>query len=292
MRSLTLAEARAAKYKDPLRITAWLDTALKKEQEKYKKCPVTPDLVPRHEVSQGWGFVVAGYFLVEQSFKAILYVRNKRICRIHELLRLFNSFDQYDQDTLREYFTDFKAASGGHISIFPFTTLDDFLENLDGDKVGRNHIGSFDWRYFIIEENRSREMPLVSVEYLHEITYGSTRVVEHSAFGHSAPRQFSYSWRMQRERTKKYIHWYTVRRNSEGWNDLGDRVEILWGPDYRDRYDLYVFRDKRIASKFATLPSDIDLPVVDKRTEIEVFDVQQGLRSIGVSHAPSPADSL
>ena len=31
-------------FKDHLRITAWLDAALKKEKEKYKKCPVTPDV--------------------------------------------------------------------------------------------------------------------------------------------------------------------------------------------------------------------------------------------------------
>ena len=137
-----MAEAKVANYKEPLRITAWLDTALEKEKEKYQKCPVTPDLVPGHEVAQGWGFVIAGYFLVEQSFKAILFVRDKQICRIHELLRLFNSLDQCDRDTLREYFTDLRATSGGHISNFPFTNLDEFLENLDGDKVGRNHIGS------------------------------------------------------------------------------------------------------------------------------------------------------
>lgn len=254
-----------------------MDTALKKEQEKYKKCPVTPDLVPGHAVAQGWGFVVAGYSLVEQSFKAVLYVRDKRICRIHELLWLFNSLDQYDQDTLREYYTDFKAASGGHISNFPFASLDEFLENLDGDKVGRNHIGSFDWRYFLIEENRGRDMPMVSVEYLHEITFGATRIVENSVFGHSTPLQFTHSWRMRQKRIRKYDHWYTVRMNSNGWDDLGDRVEVLWGPDYRDRYDLYVFRNKKIVSKFGILPSDIDLPVVDKRREIEVFNPEQGL---------------
>ncbi len=32
-------------FKDPLWIVAWLDTALKKEKEKYAKCPIIPDMV-------------------------------------------------------------------------------------------------------------------------------------------------------------------------------------------------------------------------------------------------------
>ena len=277
---MVLADNRTTNYKDPLRITAWLDTALKKEKEKYKRCPVTPDLVPGHEAAQGWGFVVAGYFLVEQAFKAILYVGDKHVLRIHELLKLFNSLEQCDRDILREYYTDFQAAIGGHIASFPFRRLDDFLENLDGDRVGTTHTGSFDWRYFLIEKNRSREMPLVSVDYLHEIVYGSTRIVEHCVLGHSAPLQFTYSWRIRRKRTNKYRDWFNVRMNSGEWDDLGDRAEILWGPDYRDRYDVYVFRDKGIESRFAKIPSDFGLPVVDKRREIEAFDAEQGPRSI------------
>ena len=267
---------------------AWLDTALKKEKEKYEKCPVTPDLVPGHEVAQGWGFVVAGYFLVEQSFKAILYVRDKQVARIHDLSNLFNSLDQYDQDTLREYYVDFRATIGGHIATFPFKRLDEFLDNLDGDTNNRGtRIGSFDWRYFLIEENQSGEIPLVSVDYLHEIVYGSTRIVERAVFGHSEPLQFTLSWRMVRERWKKYRDWFMVRMNSEGWDDLGDRVEVLWGPNYRDRYDVYVFRDKGIEQRFAELPGDLGLRLDDKRKEIEAFVPEEGLRSIGMSRTPS-----
>ena len=65
---------------------------------------------------------------------------------------------------------------------FPFGTLDEFLVNLDGDpnKKGDDHIGSFDWRYFLIEEKQSAKMPMVSVEFLHEIAYGCTRMVEYA----------------------------------------------------------------------------------------------------------------
>ena len=122
-------------------------------------------------------------------------------------------------------------------------------------------------------------MPLVSVGYLHEIVYGSTRIVEHSMYGNSEPLRFTHSLRMAREREQIYRDWFTVRMNSKGWYDLGERVEILWGPDYRDRYDVYVFRDNRIERRFAKLPGDFGLPVVDQRREIKVFDAEKGLRS-------------
>ncbi|MYD25235.1 MAG: hypothetical protein F4X08_05435 [Gemmatimonadetes bacterium] len=73
-----MATKQIVGFKDPIWMMTGLDTALEKEQEKYKKCPVTPDLLPSHEVAQAWGYVVAGYFLVEESFKALLYVRGKK----------------------------------------------------------------------------------------------------------------------------------------------------------------------------------------------------------------------
>ena len=63
-----MAANQTINFKDLSWVVTWLDTALKKEKEKYKKCPVMPDLVPDHQVAQGWGYVVAGYFLVEESF--------------------------------------------------------------------------------------------------------------------------------------------------------------------------------------------------------------------------------
>ena len=54
-------------YKKPLYVSAWLNAALKKEWQKYAATPVTPDMMPGHEAAQAWGFVVAGYFLIEQG---------------------------------------------------------------------------------------------------------------------------------------------------------------------------------------------------------------------------------
>ena len=81
-----------------------------------------------------------------------------------------------------------------------------------------------------------------------------------------------------------------VRMNSEGWDELGDRLEILWGPDYRGRHDLFFFKGKGAKPYFAELPEGFSLPIVDKRQEIESFDVDQGMRSIGVTRISRPFD--
>lgn len=283
-RSVILATNQTINFKDPLWITMWLDTALKKEKEKYKKCPVMPDLVPGYLAAQGWGYVVAGYFLVEGSFKALLHVRGKKVPKRHSLSTLFNLFDQNDKTILREYYADYQATIDGSGRAFPFKTLDDFLSNLDGDKNGRgDHIGSFDWRYFLIEEKRSQKMPLVSVDYLHEIVFGCTQIIECANNGRFEPFLYTHSWRMRRERERKYHDWLIVRMNSDGWDDLGDRLEILWGPDYRGRYDLYLFRGEKMKDCFSEIPDDLALPVVDKKKEIEAFDAEEGYRSIGVT---------
>ena len=261
-----MATNQTNNFKDPFWATAWLDVALKKEKEKYAKCPVMPDMVPGYEAAQGWGYAVVGYFLVEESFKALLNIRGKEVPKTHSLSSLFNLFDQDDKKILREYYDDYRATIGGHIGKFPFESLDDYLVNLDGDKNRRgDHIGSFDWRYFPIEERKGQKMPLVSVDYLHEIVLGCIQIEECADNGRFDTR----SWRMHHERIGKYSDWLEVRMNSDGWDDLGDRLEILWGPDYQGRYDLYLFRDKSINVYFSEIPTDLELPIVDKRGEIE-----------------------
>ena len=266
-----------------------METALKKEKDKYAKCPVMPDLLPGHEAAQGWGFVVAGYFLVEESFKALIHVRKNKVPAKHSLSVLFKLLDDNDKETLRKYYDDYRASIGGNIGAFPFKSLDDFLVNLDGGQNRRgDHIGSFDWRYFLIEEKRSQEMPVVSVDYLHEIVYGCIRIFEYVRTGRFEPSQYTHSWRMRWEREKIYRDWLLIRMNTDGWDDLGDRLEILWGPDYRGRYDFYLFQGKAIKNCFAQIPDDIDFSTVDKRDEIESFDVEEGLASIGITRASHP----
>ena len=64
-------------FKEPLYMTAWLDVALEKEKEKYEICPIVPDMAAGYDEAQAWGYIVTGYFLAEQSFKALLYLREK-----------------------------------------------------------------------------------------------------------------------------------------------------------------------------------------------------------------------
>ena len=75
-------------FKDLLWITAWLDTALEKEKEKYEKCPVIPDMVPGHEAAQGWGYVCTEYFLLEEAFLPIRLTPMTATCRVPPLSRV------------------------------------------------------------------------------------------------------------------------------------------------------------------------------------------------------------
>ena len=48
-------------------------------------------------------------------------------------------------------------------------------------------------------------------------------------------------------------------------------------------------RGKGRSNYFSELPSDFNLPIVDKRKEIEIFDVDQGYRSIGIIRPSHPS---
>ena len=116
----------------------------------------------------------------------------------------------------------------------------------------------------------------------------STRIIEHVNYGPTEPRECTHSWRMRWEREKKYRYWMLVRMNSDGWDDFGDRLEILWGPDYRCRYDLYLSQGKEIKDCFSEIPDDFELPIEDKRNEIAIFDVEKELQNIGINHVSHP----
>lgn len=272
-------------YKKPLYVLAWLDTALKKEWQKYAATPVTPDMVPGHEAAQAWGYVVAGYFLIEQGLKAVVYVRGDKPPKTHALSVLFAKLLPEDQDSLRAYYDDFRNTFLGMRS-FPLTTLDKFLANLDGVRNSRGqHIGSFEWRYFLTEQGSGASIPLVSINVMHEVVYGCVHLIESIGKGDDSADDATYSWRLRWRRSQLQQDWLTVRMNSPGWGQEGDRLEILWGPGYGDRYDYLVFEGGRIRSFFAPLPNaeNVELPFIDKRRELEAFNPEAGFRSIGVT---------
>ena len=273
-------------YREPLYIWAWLKTALKHEWQKYAATPVTPDMVPGHEVAQAWGYVVAGYSLLEQGLKAVMYVRGRKPEKTHALSVLFSGLPGEDQDVLSAYYDDFRQTFRG-MGSFPLATLDEFLVNLDGARNARGrHVGSFDWRYFLTEVGSGAPMPLVSINVMHELVYGCIQLVRSiDKEEDEKARASTYSWRLRWRRSRDYQDWLTVRMNSAGWGQEADRLEILWGPDHGDRYDYLVFENGRIRSFFAPLPDaeDLELATIDKRREVELFDPEAGFRSIGVT---------
>ena len=267
-----MATNQGIQFKSPKDIIVLLEAALKSEQEKHEQCPVLPDAAPGYQEARAWGYVVAGYFLLEESFKALLHIRQVQAPAKHSLILLFNLFEPDDQDALREFYSDYRAAIGGHKANFKFTTLDDFLENLDGGQNG-TAVGSFDWRYFLIEEAKGQKMPFISIYYLHEVAYGCNSIIKYIHRGNRGvnPREDTYSWRIHWLRRKKYDEWLTERLNSDDWRKLPDRWEILWGPDYIGRYDILQVKDGDVLLSFSVKPQTSPLPIVDKRKKVAGF---------------------
>lgn len=190
-------------YKKPVYLCTWLDTALKKEWQKYIATPIAPDMVPGHELAQAWGYVVAGYFLIEQGLKAVLHVRGDEPPKTHALSVLFEALPAEDQDVLSAYYNDFRHTFPGMTS-FPLATLEKFLVNLDGGRNSRgHHIGSFDWRYFLTEKGSGALMPHVSINVMHEIVYGCVQLVKSIHRGDDKAGEATYSWRLQWEQSSR-----------------------------------------------------------------------------------------
>ena len=139
-----------------------LRTALEKEKEKYKKFPVIPSFDPYGENAHGWGYVVVGYFLVEMAFKVFLHIREKNVPKTHSLSTLFKSLDHNDQNTIEERYTQYRSTAGLGLGAFPYNSLDEFLKTFD-------HGGELSWRYILIEKKQEVRVPLVSIDYLHEV---------------------------------------------------------------------------------------------------------------------------
>ena len=264
-------------FKESVLSWVWIITALEKEEEKYNKCPIKPDMIPDHVTAQAWGYAVTGYSLLEQALKVLLNLNGEPTDKNHYLFPLFNSLSDDDKDILREYYRDFKLSSESGSS-FTFSELDDFIANLDGNKKGKDrkgedrYVGSFDWRYFLIEEIHGRRLPILGVQFLHEIIRGITNIIQYKYNNESdthAPLDCTYSMRKHIERYAKYINWLTERMMSEEWVNLGDRLEIFWGPDRQGRYDYIVIREhEKTGLCFSVIPEGHGLPVVNKISEV------------------------
>ena len=185
-------------YKEPNEALTWLDAALQKERDKYKESPVNHnELMSDYVSAEGWGFVLVGYNLLESTLKFQLRQLNllqDSLQRTHRLLPLFGTLPSKEQTILTEYYDDFRSRGGGNNPSIPFDSVDAFLGNLDGDRGD----GAFDWRYYLIEKARSRQLPTVSIDFVHEITYASNRIVEYLWNGLWDPRNYTYSKRTRK----------------------------------------------------------------------------------------------
>ena len=132
-------------------------------------------------------------------------------------------------------------------------------------------------------------MPTVSVDYLHELVFGCIRTIESAASGVSGPSRHTRTWRLRRNRMRKHDAWLMVRMNSAGWDELGDRWKFCGDQTIADA-TIYTFSGARpLPSLFSEVPDDLALLIVDKRQEVEIFDVEQGYRSIGVTFTSHPS---
>ena len=268
---------QSIQFKDTGESVAFLKAALDVEQKKYAQTPVLPDWVPGYMEARAWGYIVVGYSLIEEGLKVIAYLRGKTVPTKHSLTMLFGLLEPDDQDVLREFYSDYRATIGDHRANYRFTTLDEFLKNLDGDpnKGGTDYVGSFDWRYFLIEERKSQDMPFISIDYLHEVAFGCidiARSLHYSYLCDGDPRRQTHSWRLHQQRKRKYSAWRDEWMNTTGKDAPSDRLEIISGPDYRGRYDFRVFNGKESWHHFLELPENFPFPKIDRRAELEAWD--------------------
>lgn len=285
-----------------------LTEALKMEAKKYKQVPITPGCYLGPEFARAWGHIVSGYFLLEQALKALIRIRGGKAKKIHQLLPLFQELPVEDQDILREYYYDFRYTFPG-LTALPQEridknlgkALDNFLDNLDGER-GK---GSFDWRYYLTEAGTSergpiRQMPTVNIPMMHEVIYGCVCLF----YGMVDEREM-YSYRLlQRRRNSFYYYLGILHLNTPQQEREGNRIEILYGPDYKRRHDLLVYYDEANAEpqqfnfKFLSLEELVkdakykNLKQIDRREELASLNLKEKNQRIMIGGLENQVGSL
>ena len=61
------------------------------------------------------------------------------------------------------------------------------------------------WRQLYLIENPT-SMPTVSIEFMHEVIFGTLRIAEYAANGNFEPSQYVYSLRKRSARKDKFNH--------------------------------------------------------------------------------------
>lgn len=255
-------------YKNSSKISAWLNTALVSECQKYKSNPIYSDIVVEFNYAQAWGFIVAGYFLLEQGLKALLHKYKCEIERTHELYKLFERLPDEQKNNLRRHYSDFVRVVPELKQNAP-NEIDIFLMNLDGDQSK----GSLDWRYYLIEERRDSKLPFVNINLIHEIVYSICAAHRITANTQLRLEMYTYSFRLFQERKKSAHCWYEHRMSLPTWKEAGNRIEKLWGPDYADRCTYVVINEGRVRICFGKISDDL-------ADEFQIYDMRSAFRSI------------
>ena len=271
-------------FQDPCWIETWLKTALEKEIKNYEANPPGTDLSSDCRSAQAWGYVVDGCLLLEIALKNVLAIRGKEVPSDRQLLGLFEILDDVDQQTLRAYYDDYRGVTNHYRppadyhgpSVFHgldriLKTVEEFLSALD---VETDH-GPFGWRNFATVAVVKREMPMACIPYMHEIIYGCIglygTLIDPDRAGLNLLED-TYSWRQYSKRHEAHTTpWFLPIFYAGEHREDEDRIEILWGPDYQDRYDLMFIEGHSIWWQFQKIPSDSTLPHVDKRQELADF---------------------
>ncbi len=256
-------------YVEPRYTLMRMEAALKAEKQKYKATPITLERRSITQMAAASGYVVMGYSLIEQGLNGVLILRDRKPEKTHSLSDIFAHWDPEDRDFLRTYYEDFRICFPT-VREFPLKTLDEFLKYLDGPKSNQGqNVGSLAWRYYPTEKVCSKSMSLANIDFLHEVADGCVQLLRKELYGSERP---PYSYQLFQERTHVVLEWLGERWNRDGgWTD-NDRVEILWGPDRRGRYDfLRICKGGQCRRHFGVLPDtdEPELEIVDKRSELE-----------------------
>lgn len=227
-------EEEKVEYFDKTMLWHNMNTALKAERRKYQESPPKADMIPLHTVIQYWGYVTAAYFLIEQGMKALLVKRGEKVEFTHNLNEIYNALEPEERQIINEYYTDFLKTTGEEVKDIQIRTAQKYLDHLDGRTQGGKRKGSMDWRYLLIESHANREMPKISINLMHEIALACVLLIKEHR-----PEEWTHSHRLHSSRKEFYKTWEQQMIHTGILNrPIGRVIEILWGPDYKGRYDL------------------------------------------------------
>lgn len=262
-------------YKKSYEITIWLRAALQCEWSKLASNPIHHGPLIKLNHAEDWGYIVTGYFLLEQSLKALLHECKRKTEKTHDLYSHFEWLPNEHKVSLRAHYSDFVKTFPGLQQNIP-DEIDEFLKNLDGP-CSR---GSLDWRYYLIEERPVDQLPVIDINLIHEIAFAICMTHKEIVGGHREPEDISYSFRLSCDRMRIMSLWCEHRMRFPDWDKLGNRIEKLWGPDYADRYTFTIIEEDQFHPFFDKIPDELvnEFPVHDMTGEFQSFQKDEAIK--------------